>query len=344
MALVVVQLILRNVVAKAHDTAMLFRGVAEDLLDEGWLNQESLGRAEERLTFGPTLSSKIRWHKARTDDIVEVPTMPPERRSRSASTLISVVIPSLNSGAYIGKALESVLSQFPEDIEVIVQDGGSTDQTATVVRSLSDKRIEYTQEPDSGQADALNRAVRRASGRWILWLNADDMLANGAFDAISPFLDGPDDVVYGDFCAVDEAGRTLKAYRSGREISREHLLRRGCYVFSGTMFFRREVFERLGLFDSSRHFVMDYEFLLRIAPHVKAVHSGAIVGQFRIQPASKTSKQAWGFFHEGLLVRWRYGGFSLSFVALTALRAAYLTTRPVWQTRLWRSVRPTKRL
>lgn len=270
--------------------------------------------------------------------------MPAEGVGRSPSKLISVIMPSFNSGPYIGEALHSVLTELPDEVEVIVQDGGSTDQTAEVVREFTDERVIYRREPDSGQADALNKAIEKARGRWILWLNADDRLAPSAFQAISRFLDGPHDIIYGNYSMVDESGRTVKHYVSYGEITRERLLRHGCYVFSGSMLFRREVFERCGLLDPSLHFVMDYEFFLRIAPYAKAVHSGAVLSHFRMQPASKTSGRPWKFLYEGLAVRWRYGGLSVPLVGLTVVRAAYIATRPVWQSRLWRSVRPSKRL
>src|SRR2546430_4160523 len=101
----------------------------------------------------------------------------PRTTKGSMSVKLSVVVPSLNSGRFIRHALSSVLAQESVDLEVIVQDGGSSDETREIIRDYGDDRILLVTESDDGQAEALNRAVQRATGEWILWLNADDVLA-----------------------------------------------------------------------------------------------------------------------------------------------------------------------
>ncbi|HEX7431179.1 MAG TPA: glycosyltransferase, partial [Candidatus Limnocylindrales bacterium] len=86
----------------------------------------------------------------------------------AASARISVIVPSYNSGAFLRQALTSVLDQVPH--EVLVQHGGSTDGTLDILRAFGE-RVAWVSAPDGGQTDALNRALARATGDVILWLN-----------------------------------------------------------------------------------------------------------------------------------------------------------------------------
>lgn len=261
--------------------------------------------------------------------------------------LISVIMPSFNSGDYIAAAIRSVLSQHGPAFELIIQDGCSTDNTRQVVASFADSRILFVTEPDDGQSDAVNRAIARARGDWIVWLNADDMLAPNAFTRVQHSMTGPYDVIYGDYDMIDGRGTTIKRYRSS-ELSRLRLLTHGCYIFSGTLFVRRGVFEQWGPLDPLLHYCMDYEWLLRVSPHVRSLHCACVLAYFRLTPTSKTGSRSWSFFRESFLVRRRYMGRSLSGIALTGSGqlklGAYLLTRRLWHSRAWRTLRSQKQL
>jgi len=115
----------------------------------------------------------------------------------TARPLISVVVPSLNSSEFLPNALRSALGQGVE-LEVVIQDGGSTDGTHHMVAALQEPRIRFFSGQDSGQADAINRAVAHARGDWMVWLNADDVLVDGALQSVTTALDDCVDFVYGD--------------------------------------------------------------------------------------------------------------------------------------------------
>src|SRR5713101_2181320 len=113
---------------------------------------------------------------------------------------ISVVIPCFNARSTVEETLRSVLSQDAKAYEVIVQDGGSNDGTLEILHRYGGD-ISYVSEPDAGQSDALNRAIQRANGDIIGWLNADDIYTPGAFRLVADaFIQYPSaDLVYGDF-------------------------------------------------------------------------------------------------------------------------------------------------
>ena len=218
---------------------------------------------------------------------------------------VSVVIPSFNGAAYLGEALASALAQEPPPLEILVQDAGSTDGTAELVAALDDPRVVFTQEADRGQSDALNRAIARARGEWIVWLNADDLARPGLVAAAREDAD----IVYGDFEWIDDAGHQIRHFAPGPEFSARRLLADGCYVFSGAMLLRRSLFERFGAIDESLRLTMDYDFFLRIAPHVRAAYVPQTLAAFRVHGASKTSAVSWGVFRETGRVRRRHGGY-----------------------------------
>jgi glycosyltransferase involved in cell wall biosynthesis len=234
---------------------------------------------------------------------------------------VSVVIPSFNGAAYLGEALRSALEQDPPPLEVLVQDAGSTDGTAELVASLDDERVRFVSEPDDGQSDALNRAIARARGDWICWLNADDLLCPGLFAAAEGDAAGDADIVYGDFAWIDEHGAQLRAFTPGQPFTRERLLADGCFVFSGAMLLRRSLFARFGGLDPRLRLTMDYDFFLRIAPHVRARYVPRTLGAFRVHGTSKTSAMSWGVFVETGRVRRRHGGYG------PATRRAVLTNQ-----------------
>jgi glycosyltransferase involved in cell wall biosynthesis len=221
-------------------------------------------------------------------------------------------------------------------LEVIVQDGGSTDATAEVVAGLDDDRVVFVSEPDGGQSDALNRAIRRARGEWIVWLNVDDLAGDGLLAAADPDAD----VVYGDFDYIDEAGSVVGPYAPGRPFTRERLLAGGCFVFSGASLFRRSVFQRHGLIDPRLRYTMDYELYLRIAPHVRARYVPRTLGAFRVHGSSKTSGLTWGIFRETVAVRRRYGGYGRAtrrpVLVNQAKQLVDLATLPVRRRAGWR--------
>jgi glycosyltransferase involved in cell wall biosynthesis len=239
------------------------------------------------------------------------------------------------------------MSQEPPPFEVIVQDGGSHDDTAAIVGSFG-PRVSWRSEPDRGQADALNRAIERATGDIVVWLNADDLLAPGAFAAaIAAFASDPElDFVYGDFDVVGPDGSILRHYRSSPyDVGR--VFTRGCYIFSGAIFYRRSLLRRVGQFDVDLHGCMDFDYLLRLGG-ARSTSTGRTMAQFRMSGGGKSSTMRSRFLRESHAVRWRHAGRSwrrrLLTLVLDAQMAIALWTQPLRLTQAWLSMRRVKRL
>src|SRR5688500_1451612 len=112
-------------------------------------------------------------------------------------------MPALDAADDDSAAVGSVLSQSGAELEVVVQDGGSQDETLAILERIADPRITVESRPDSGLGSALNRALARAKGDWVVWLNADDLMMPGAIEGMAPHLSGSAGVLCGDFARID---------------------------------------------------------------------------------------------------------------------------------------------
>ncbi len=177
---------------------------------------------------------------------------------------ISLVTPSLNQGRFIRQTIESVLSQDYPAIDYFVQDGGSTDGTLDVLAKYAG-RVPFVSEPDRGQADGINRGLRRAHGDVLGYLNSDDLLRPGALRAVGEAFAACPDVVFvwGRAAYIDAEGRSVSPYL----VRADALVRLAdaCFIAQPAAFFRRRVWEEAGEFDETLHHTMDYDYWFRIA-------------------------------------------------------------------------------
>src|SRR5262245_57011017 len=122
---------------------------------------------------------------------------------------ISVVTPSFNQAQFIESTLQSVLNQHYPRLEYIVIDGGSTDGTLAILKKY-EADLQWLSEPDHGQAEAINKGFKKASGDIICWLNADDEFMPGALSTVAAYFQTHAEAqfVYGDAETIDDKGRT----------------------------------------------------------------------------------------------------------------------------------------
>jgi glycosyltransferase involved in cell wall biosynthesis len=155
-------------------------------------------------------------------------------------------------------------------LEHLVIDGLSTDNTLDVLQPY-EQHLTIVSEADSGQTEAINKGLKRASNDVICWLNSDDYLLPGALQAVGEFFAAHPDVMWvtGDAVIVDVDGRPIQsAVRSYKRLLR--LLPPSVYlgvtngIVQPATFWRREVHDRLGLLDESLHYTMDYDWWLRL--------------------------------------------------------------------------------
>ena len=203
----------------------------------------------------------------------------------------TIITPSLNYGHFLSDCLKSVASQLDEarsdgarslEIEHFVIDGGSTDNSMEVAEKFS--HVTWTQEPDEGMSDAINKGFDRATGDWVMWLNADDRLKPGALKKMMKELTKSDaDVVYGDWDFVDSEGHFMRHVKAPRWSSFVHV-HHHCFIGSTAAFYRRSTVIDAGYrLRKDFRYVMDGEFYARLHATGKTFqHVDVTIADFRM--------------------------------------------------------------
>jgi glycosyltransferase involved in cell wall biosynthesis len=203
--------------------------------------------------------------------------------------VVSIVTPSFNQGAFIRQTIDSVLRQDYPHIDYRVVDGGSTDETVSVLKSYGD-RVAWVSEKDRGQAHAINKGMAQARGEIRAYLNSDDLLRPGAVGrAVEHFAKRPAcDLVYGRDALIDAGGRFLGMFPTA-EYSFETLAD-CCCISQPAAFWRKRLADAIGPFDEALHLVMDYEYWLRAGAASAAIeHIPDVLAHTRMHRLTKTS-------------------------------------------------------
>lgn len=224
--------------------------------------------------------------------------------------LVSIVTPSLNQGAYIEETIRSVAEQDYPRVEHIVVDGGSTDGTLAIL--AQHPHLQWLSEPDRGQADAIDKGFRLATGEILAWLNADDLLLPGAIAAaVETIRETGCGLVHGGWRQIDEAGRTIGDVPAV-PFDLRHQLNHANRVAQPGSFFTRAAYEAAGGIDASYRYAMDYELWLKLGKVADVRHVERVLGAYRYHPTSKTVAETAGFGPETVRASRRHGGRTLS--------------------------------
>jgi glycosyltransferase involved in cell wall biosynthesis len=180
---------------------------------------------------------------------------------------LTVITPSFNQARYLERTLRSVLDQEYPDLEYIVMDGGSTDDSVDILRRYDDRLSFWVSQPDEGQSWAINRGIERATGDVVAYINSDDYYLPGAFEAALPLFEEPTVRWVAGGTEYREADGTLETLWLPRRPSgsRARWIRSSWYVPQASSFWRRDVFDQFGLLRDDLNFVFDTEFGLRLA-------------------------------------------------------------------------------
>jgi glycosyltransferase involved in cell wall biosynthesis len=225
------------------------------------------------------------------------------------SPLVTVVTPSYNQGRFIRETIESVLSQDYPNIEYIIMDGGSTDETAAVVSEYA-SRLTWISEKDRGQSHAINKGFRMAKGEIVSWLNSDDFILPGAVrHAVTAFENNPRaGAVYGEGYLIDESGAVTSRFPATERFNLWKLIYLSDYILQQTSYFRKSTLDDVGYLDEDLHWGMDWDIYIRIGKRYPIEYIPEYMGCLREYATAKSFAGGARRFRELAAIMRRHGG------------------------------------
>lgn len=211
----------------------------------------------------------------------------------TTAPLVSVVIPAYNHAEFLEGAVASILGQSHTQIELIVVNDGSTDETAATLQTLQDRyadsRFQVIHQDNAGQAKALEVGWNTARGSLLGYLSADDMLDETAIaESLAALRDAPQAVAtYCDYRLIDQAGRTIRTV-SAPPYDYQHMLCDVICLPGPGAFFTREAYQQAGAWNPSYRQMPDYDFWLRMGLLGDFIRIPKPLASFRIHEGSQT--------------------------------------------------------
>jgi glycosyltransferase involved in cell wall biosynthesis len=232
---------------------------------------------------------------------------------------ISIVIPSYNKADFIGETLHSIFSQNYSSLEVVVQDGGSTDGTLEIIKEFVKKypkEIRLESGKDKGQLDAINKGLSKATGEILTYINADDFYEPKAFELIAnAYKKNPNALWYaGGGTITNEKGKEIATFWSACKKlllnlnSYALLLSTSNYLVQPSVFFSKEAYKNYGPFTGINGYVFEYEFWLKLGKvsMPKVIHNN--LSKFRAGGANMSAAFNNSIFAMDMKVIRKYSG------------------------------------
>ena len=203
--------------------------------------------------------------------------------------LVSIITPSFNQGVFLEETINSVLNQTYHNIEYIIIDGGSTDDSVNIIKKYEDKLIYWISEPDRGQADAINKGFKKITGDLVCYLNSDDLLyPDFVSKRVQQFLDNPSvDFIYGDVHQGKDTNH--KRLRKGKQTDFFTMLKTlKVPIPQQSTMWRKSVVDKIGYMNEKWHVLLDREYFMHIARSCTIKYFQDTMAFFRNHKLSKS--------------------------------------------------------
>lgn len=203
---------------------------------------------------------------------------------------ISVITPSYNQGQYIEETILSVLNQNYPNLEYIIMDGGSNDNTVEVIKKYADKISYWVSEKDKGQADAINKGFQRATGDILCWLNSDDYYFPDTLNYVAANIDiTKKEILFGEVDHIFEPDKQIK-HSNARNKYENYQLELYDYIIQPGSFWSKKVWEETGMVNEKLHFVFDWDWFVRAKKgNTNFKYAERVMAMYRVHDAHKTS-------------------------------------------------------
>ncbi len=226
---------------------------------------------------------------------------------------ISIVVPSYNQGQFIEETLKSIFNQSYKNYQVIVIDGRSQDKTIKILKRYQKKypeKLTWISEKDKGQTEAINKGLKLAKGEILTYLNSDDLYEkNTLTEAVDFFKKNPQaKIIYGQGKFINEKGRYLGNYKTQHPDFNS--LFKECVISQPTVFFTKEVYEKIGEFDENFNYAMDYDYWIRMVKKYQFYYAEKVIAYTRLHKNSKTSQSEQVFKEILKVLKKNYGKVS----------------------------------
>ncbi len=215
---------------------------------------------------------------------------------------ISIITPSYNQGHFIEETIRSVLLQDYPDIEYIVVDGKSNDNTIEILKKYGN-HLTWTSEPDEGQTDAINKGLKKSTGDIVAYLNSDDIYQPGTFlKIVHYFKNHPETaMIYGNIVHINKESDIIE-YKKTRQVTIDNIFTFNVYIPQPTVFLRRSLVKNVGCFDNKLHLAMDFDYWVRVIKNCKISFLNEYLAAARIYPEAKSSSLTSGYKEEFLYI------------------------------------------
>ncbi len=234
---------------------------------------------------------------------------------RTTLPRFAIVVPCLNQGSYLGQALESLVSQDYPALEIVVMDGGSTDQSREVIEAFSRHLAFWRSQPDGGQGAAINEGLAHTHGDLVGWLNADDLLLPGALWRVAHArVRHPDHGLHigNGLRQKEPSGQRLPFTRRHLALNRQALAQGIDYVLQPATFFSRDAWNEVGGLRTELRYAMDWDVILRIGNKHRALIINECLAVSREHGQTKTRLGGWERLREIMAVSQQHSGERLT--------------------------------
>jgi glycosyltransferase involved in cell wall biosynthesis len=217
----------------------------------------------------------------------------------SSEKLVSIVLPTYNGASYLRESIESCIKQTYQNLEIIIVDDGSTEETKEILSNYSDPRIHrLDHSTNRGLPAALNTGFSYSHGDFLTWTSDDNLYVNSAIEVMVGFLENHPEVglVRAQYWEIDDQGKIIRLLDPGPIENLKDMDTIGaCFMY------RRSVYEKIGSYNENARLVEDYEYWLRVSQWFTILPLDQSLYYYRVHNRSLTSQT--GVIHE----RWRLG-------------------------------------
>ncbi len=249
---------------------------------------------------------------------------------------VSIVTPSFNQAKYLEESIQSVLAQDYPNIEYIIVDGGSKDNSVEIIKKYEDRLAWWVSEKDKGHADGLNKGFSHATGEILAWLNSDDTYSPTAVsEAVAYLKENPDvGMVYGDANLTNESGEVVGRFAS-KQTSYRAMLRGSVHIPQATTFWRADLWRQVGPLDLSLFFAFDYDLWVKLAKVSRIAYVPKLWANFRLHDLGKSVKNDDRCYPDMIRVYEREVGKGLSILRVRAVARRLIYAWLPWRLRIW---------